>query len=49
MLFSKNNYIYKIRSLSYHFNNNYSYKLSFKLFFFSHIDNCAKNIIYATR
>ena len=49
MLFSKNNCIHIIRSLSYQFNNNYSYKLSFKLFFFLHIDNYAKKIIYATR
>ena len=42
MLFFKNNYIHRIRSLSYQFNNNYSYKLSFKLFFFLHIDNYAK-------
>ena len=48
MLFSKNNCIYRIRSLSYQFNNNYLYKLSFKLFFFLHIDNYAK-LIYATR
>ena len=49
MLFSKNNCVHRIRSLSYQFNNNYSYKLSFKLFFFLHIDNYAKKIIYATR
>ena len=49
MLFSKNNWIHRIRSLSYKFNNNYSYKLSFKLFSFLHIDNYAKKIIYVTR
>ena len=49
MLFSENNCIHRIRSLSYQFNNNYSYKLSFKLFFFLHIDNYSKKIIYATR
>ena len=49
MLFFKNNCIHRIRSLSYQFNNNYSYKLSFKLYFFLHIDNYAKRIIYATR
>ena len=49
MLFSKNNCIHRICCLSYQFNNNYSYKLSFKLFFFLHIDNYAKKIIYATR
>ena len=49
MLFSENNCIHRIRSLSYQFNKNYSYKLSFKLFSFLHIDNYAKKIIYATR
>ena len=48
MLFSKNNCIHRIRFLSYRFNNNYLYKLSFKLSFFLHIDNYAKKIIYAT-
>ena len=42
MLFSKNNCVHRIRSLSYQFNNNYSCKLSFKLLFFLHIDNYAK-------
>ena len=49
MLFSKNNCIHRIRSLSYQFKNNYSYKLSFKFFFFLHIENYAKQIIYAIR
>ena len=49
MLLPKNNCIHRIRSLSYQFNNNYSYKFSFKLFFFLHIDDYAKKIIYATR